>query len=125
MSSSDSDSGNTVTPLRPSRKRRPEKWEKNVKKVKRNSGQSYVGVTKKLVPERKIGPPCDCKNKCYDKVGRDNIKLLFDKYWAMENHDLQSQYIHKRVTESDAKRSRVKDRESRSKKNQRVHSVRE
>ena len=55
MSSSDTDSGNTVTPLRPSRKRRPEKWEKNVKKVKRNSGQSYVGVTKKLVPDRKIG----------------------------------------------------------------------
>lgn len=83
--------------------------------MKRDNGQAYVGVTNKQVQECKFGP-CECKNECYDKVGLDEIKLLFDSYWAMKSHDLQSKFIRKWVTESDAKCSRLKEQESHSKK---------
>ena len=65
--------------LRPCHK---ETWKKNVAKAKRNKGQEYVSLaTGKTVPERKVGPPCKCSKKCYDRVGYQNIKDIFHDYW--------------------------------------------
>lgn len=108
--------------LNPSRKRCPEKWKKCVKKAKRDSGESYVSPRSGVVAEKKPGPPCSCNNLCYNKVGVDNIKLIFDGYWGLGNHDAQSNYILCRVSDVEAKRSRVKGRESRRKKS-RVYTV--
>lgn len=115
MSSTDSESVGEGPALQSSRKRRPDNWVRSVKKAKRDSGQAYVSSTAKQVAPKELGPPCACANKCYDKVGDDNVKLLFDSYWALKSHDLQSQYLNKRVSECEVRRSRVKGRESRKK----------
>ena len=81
------------------RRRRKPTWKKNVVKVKRNLGKEYVSTnTGKLVSERKIGPPCSCKKHCYDKVGDQNIKDIFDNYWASGDWMLQTSYIQKQVS---------------------------
>ena len=76
MSSNDSESGGEGPALQSSRKRRPDTWVRSVKKAKRDSGQAYVSTTAKQVAAKELGPPCVCADKCYDKVGEDNVKLL-------------------------------------------------
>ena len=46
---------------------------KNVRNVKRNRGEEYVSQGGKVVAAQKVGPDCKCKNKCFAKVGADNI----------------------------------------------------
>lgn len=101
--------------LTPSRKRCPNKWQKSVKKVKRDSGASYVSRSCGVVAAKQPGPPCKCANLCYSKVGDDNIKIIFNAYWALGSHDQQSNYIMCRVSDVEPKRSRVKEGDSRRK----------
>lgn len=89
---SDSDAGNESA-LMQSRKRRPETWKSVVKKVKRDKGKEYVCRKGSVVAGRTMGQPCACSKKCFDKVGRDNVKTIFEAYWALGSHDAQSNYI--------------------------------
>lgn len=43
------------------RKRNPKEWIKNKRKLLKNSGKQYISSRGKLVPERKMGPPCKCR----------------------------------------------------------------
>lgn len=100
-----------------------DKWSCKSKKRLRDSGEAYISrFTEKEVAARVVGPSCDCSAKCYEKVGEDNIKVIFTNYWALKSHDLQSHYIHNRVQVIDVKRGRVKGRESR-RKASRVYTV--
>lgn len=49
------------------------------------------------------------------RYGRIMFRLFFYGYWALKIHDAQSYYITTSVKETEAKRSRVKHRESRCK----------
>ena len=115
MSDDSDQSVGEVSVLKASKRRRPETWKSNVRKVKRNRGSEYVSKAGKLVLARKIGADCKCKNKCFAKVGADNIKVIFDAFWAMDSHDSQSHYLINRVSAKPVKRCRVKDHESRRK----------
>ena len=56
------------------RTRNPRDWKKAIAKEKRDAGQEYVIVhSGKRVPAKQPGPPCTCKKKCNDKIGRDNV----------------------------------------------------
>ena len=115
MSDAGDQSGEEVSVLKASKRRRPETWKKNVRKAKRNRGEEYVSQGGKVVAAQKVGPDCKCKNKCFAKVGADNIKVIFDAFWAMDSHDSQSHYLINRISAKPVKRCRVKDHESRRK----------
>ena len=115
MSDISDESVGEVSVLKQSKRKRPETWQRNVRKAKRNKGDAYFNVGGKFVAARQVGPDCKCKEKCFDKVGIDNIKIIFDAFWAMESYDTQSSYLLNRVSVKPVKRSRVKDRESRRK----------
>ena len=89
-----------------------EKWIKAVTKRKRNSGESYVSLsTKKTVPARERGMPCSCSNKCFDKVGVENVESIFEHYWKMGDHNAQTHYLISRICINEVKRRRVKKNE--------------
>lgn len=106
-SGSDSEADVPAQPLKPVRK--PETWKQHVSKRKRDSGEAYISrTTGQQVAARRVGPPCKCSNKCFEKVGHDNVQFLFDSFYALNNHYLQSHYIHSRVKVVKVKRTRVK-----------------
>ena len=84
-------------------------WKKNRAKLEKAHGRSYTSpTTKKLVPARKIGEPCNCG--CFEKLGMEAIKEIFDKYWNIgDNYSLSSLYLMNSVAEKVIKRRRTKD----------------
>ena len=77
------------------------KWKRNVRKELRNSGKEYITKNKdgSLVtkPARKIGPPCKCLKKCYEKFDSEAIKHIFKMFWTLGSYDLQSMYLAKLI----------------------------
>ena len=77
-------------------------WFTNKNKIKRNSGVSYQYKVKsntdivREVGARKVGPPCQCKNKCFEKIGPECIKKTFEEYWALGSYDLQNADLQKK-----------------------------
>ena len=72
-----------------------ERWEREHIEAKcaRNKGETYNPVYNKvrsdaLVPAHTIGPPC--KYWCFDKLGPDNVKDIFNNFWEIGNFDLQN-----------------------------------
>lgn len=90
------------------RSRRPETWKKNIVKKSRLSGQEYYShYCNKTIEKKKIGPPCD--DGCFEKVGYEAVKVLFDNFYLLENFEAQTSYVIRRVTEVPVKRKRTKN----------------
>ena len=86
------------SPKKTCKRQRNEKlWKVNVRKELRNSGKEYITKNKdgRLVtkPARKIGPPCKCLKKCYEKFDSEAIKEIFQMFWNLGSYILQSQYL--------------------------------
>ena len=112
MSSNEEDLDNANPSRGRERKRDENSWVKTCAKHARNTGKAYISRdTGKQVPARAVGPPC--KDNCFDKIGPDKIKEIYDNFWSIANYDLQNAYLSKLVSSTDIKRSRVKDRPSR------------
>lgn len=76
------------------RYREPHKHEKAIRKMKRNHGEEYVSVSKKLVPAKQFtSPDCKCKNKCLEKVPEDARKRTFEKFWKIGNFSTQNAFL--------------------------------
>lgn len=58
-------------------------------------------TTNNLFPSLQVGEPCQCKNKCFDLIGMDNIQQLFRDFWA------QNAVIQTQVDVSHTKRRRT------------------
>ncbi|XP_055702193.1 uncharacterized protein LOC129801317 isoform X1 [Phlebotomus papatasi] len=72
-----------------------DEWTANNRKRKRNFGLEYINRTGKLIPSRKLQPPCTkCRLKCHDRISEDIRQELFKKFWAFGNLLTQRQYIH-------------------------------
>ena len=72
-----------ATPSRPGRKKRrmPGEWAQNRRKILRNTGAEYVGVSRKVVQARKSGVDCKCSMECFECVDEQSRQLVFDKFW--------------------------------------------
>lgn len=83
--------------------RNPNKWKQNVAKTLRNTGKEYVSnkKSKKIVPARSIKGPCTskCRLKCIDNIKEIDRNVLFQKYWALGNIELQRSYIRNCMVE--------------------------
>lgn len=51
----------------------------------------------KVEAVRTIGPPCACNRKCFDRVGRDNVKKIFKDFWSLSDWDMQTAYLQKQI----------------------------
>ena len=73
----------------------------------RNTGKAYISRdTGKQVPARVVGPPC--KDNCFDKIGPDKIKEIYDNFWSIANYDLQNAYLSKLVSSTDITKGHVR-----------------
>ena len=115
-SSSESDEESEVTtqhrvPTTNKRKRKylgKENYAENVSKRRRAAGLPYTGRnTKKLMPARAIGPPCQCKAKCFDKLGRDRIQTIFHNFWQIPSDAEKEAYINFLVQQKPVAERRV------------------
>lgn len=65
-----------IEQLTKKRKVDPNLWKDKKNKILKNSGKSYESVrTNKQNAEKSIGPPCNCKLKCYEKLDQLNANM--------------------------------------------------
>ena len=83
-------------------------WEKFNKMLK-NRGEKYESCkSKKVMPPKKIGPACRCKNKCFEVVGAEGVKAIFDSFWAIGDYNKQNEYLSSRISVNKPKRKYTK-----------------
>lgn len=63
------------------------------RKLKRNSGKSYVTESGKEIPERKMVQLGNCRLKCAEKISQEHIQRLFTKYWQMQDRNRRALYL--------------------------------
>ena len=80
------------------RKRNSEFWKRNVAKLRKNSGKSYISnVSGKLVERKVIGLGCSfsCRYKCHSKFNKEDRENIFHEYWQLGDITLQRNFIGK------------------------------
>lgn len=89
---------NNNTPIKKSKKRcrNTNMWKREVKKTKRNLGESYKTVKGLEKPAKKLLVPCDqkCRIKCTEKINEDDRKTIFSQYWALGDINRQRDFIN-------------------------------
>ncbi|CAH2092802.1 unnamed protein product [Euphydryas editha] len=85
---------NEVTNTR-KRKKRTQNWIRVKAKRLRNTGKSYVSRTNKVIPEKKIGPPCTekCRQKCSSKIPEEKRMTIFKNFYELSDLNRQRQFI--------------------------------
>lgn len=90
------------------RSKHPEKWKVNVKKNARLRGEEYIGVGGKVVPAKVMGPPCDCRMRCNEKLNETSRQQLHGVFWKTCTWEQRKQYIALMVKESPKQRTRCR-----------------
>ena len=77
------------------RRRDPSQWTRNANncKLKRASDEEYVNKNQQIVSAKKVGHPCKCKRKCFEKIGENKIKATFEGFLQLCDKDKQDAYI--------------------------------
>ena len=77
------------------RRREPDNWVRNKRRMLRNSGRDYVNSRGKLVLGKKFGglPQNCCKRGCCKTLSSEECAELFEKHWNTANYDVQSSFI--------------------------------
>ena len=76
------------------RKRKESEWQKNKRKLLRNTGQEYFTARNKTVePKQCNKTPCGCPLKCFEKVSEGQRQKLFDGFWASADFNTQNACI--------------------------------
>lgn len=77
------------------RVKQPDKWLRNIAKLKRNNGEEYIGHGGVVRPARSVQPPCDetCTLKCTTRITEERRKEIFAKYWGLGDLTLQRRFI--------------------------------
>jgi len=89
------------------RKRNPEGWTKNIRKTSKMQDKSYITKKGKLVPAKTLKPFCSCKRKCFKKIHKDQMFVIFDNFYKLESEG-QNQFISNNIEEYPKKTERIK-----------------
>lgn len=95
------------------RHRNPEKWKRNIKKLKVNTGKAYISEGNREIPAKRIKEPCKCKLKCFEicnKVRED----IFSRFWALADNQTQRQFVIAHMESVNPKYRRVLEQSNRS-----------
>lgn len=77
------------------RKCDPLNWKKNVKKMKRQSGQEYINTAGKKVPKRELKNSCtNCTLKCGNHIPEDERMKIFEYFWMLTDAEKSSFYAN-------------------------------
>lgn len=103
-----SDSKPNPNPRRP---RRPETWISTKRKTLRNSGQSYLNSSGKVVEARKMKESCGttCRSKCMTKITEDDRLHNFKTFWDLGDVVKQRRFIYMHIVSSEPKRRRAQN----------------
>lgn len=89
------------------RKRRPQEWKKNIKKVKHQAGKQYRDRHGKLVPAKKVENLRDCekfcKLKCARKVSLSERESLLLSFYQLSQNE-KYHYLLRTTERCEAKR---------------------
>lgn len=86
------------------------KWKRNIRKSLRNSGKQYISSRGKIIPAKQYKDvQCLCIGKCHNLLTFDQKKKIFDSYYSLGSHDLQTSYLCSLINIMKKKRSYVKN----------------
>lgn len=92
---------NNDTPPKKAKKRyrNTSMWKREIKKTKRNLGESYKTVKGLEIPARKLLKPCDqkCRIKCTEKINQEQREKLFSQYWVLADINGQRDFMNNHV----------------------------
>lgn len=89
MSHNNTSSGPEMLRHKCKRRRRPDKWKKNVTKFNQNSCKAHEHCnSSKNMPASCIGAPC--KDGFFEKVIRAGVEQLFKALWYLGDNNLQN-----------------------------------
>lgn len=77
------------------KKRKPEMWQRNIRKKNRLEGKEYVSTKGIIKPAVKIMPPCNktCRIKCFTIPEAERLKI-FEAYYQLADYSRQRDFIH-------------------------------
>ncbi|KAL1489816.1 hypothetical protein ABEB36_013748 [Hypothenemus hampei] len=65
------------------RKREPNNWEKNKRKILKIQGKPYVTIKGRRISEKSLKDACSCKNKCYEKFSDEKRQDIFREFYNL------------------------------------------
>ena len=78
----------------------PSTWKKHQRKLLRNSGKEYVGVTGKTVTARTLGQACkDCRYECTKQISEEERLEIFSNFWEAGSKSKQASFIVSMIDE--------------------------
>lgn len=81
---------------------------KTHQKFFRDQGRPYISrATGKEIRGRAMGPPCNCKKKCWSKI-EHGAEEIFSAFWDMGNFDEQNVYLYGNISIKPVSRHYVK-----------------
>lgn len=83
-----------------------DQYRRNVIKKARVQGKEYVNYKNNQVNKVVIGPACNCKKKCYDKVAEEDRISIFGKFYDMSSKNEQDIYLQGLIDRHDVARRR-------------------
>lgn len=97
------------------KKLRQKLWQRNIRKESRTHGHEYVNVKGRKVNAVKMGPNCNCKNQCFEKIGGDGCRKVFSDFYSMTSKDLQDSYLYGLIQRHEIARKRPRSGEGKTK----------
>lgn len=101
-------------------------WDRNKRKLLRNSGQSYKTKTKKTVPAKIFNPEfdCQCRKNCKNKFNQEDLAAFFNSFWKLADFSKQNIFLRGLVKISKVIRKRPRDGTGTEKKSNFEYTVR-
>ena len=93
-------------------RRDPSQWTRNTNKLKRARGEEYVNRNQQIVSANKVGHPCKCKRKCFEKIGEDKVKATFEGFLQLSDKDKQDACLFSLTSCNTVKRQRPRIEDS-------------
>ncbi|CAF4948439.1 unnamed protein product [Pieris macdunnoughi] len=86
----------------------PENWKKNIRKTKKNCGETYISRQGKNLPAKKCGNEnCKCQRACHTKIDNSTRKNIHLSFWGLGSIERQRDFIVSNVVSTEATGSRV------------------
>lgn len=73
--------------------RSPEKWQRNVRRRKKAQGEMHTSAKGMLVWPRSIGATCKCRLQCFELIGDEKIRKLFEEFNKISDKQKQDIYL--------------------------------
>nr|CAH7753680.1 unnamed protein product [Callosobruchus chinensis] len=98
-------------------------WKRNIRKLKRTEGKSYLNMAGSVVTGKTQGENCNCPKKCFDKIGED-VGLIFSEFYKLPSKNLQDSYLYGLMKRKHVERTRPRSGSRQPKVSSYVYAVR-